>query len=317
MAERVKIRGIYSTALSTLLVDSGCVIVDPSPEVRRRLDLKRGRAREEVVIENRDNLQGIQLVGETEKICKLLRLMQDHLLDMALLGFEGLEESEDVTRARIEFPGTSKEALDAIRLSVVPTVARHHRLCIVHPRGLEEAEKGLLGNPERKESLEKEVFEEGVLTPLKKARSVRIEHVRALGKPVRPREGVLLEADCLKLTIRRSFSKGRYDSLNMPIEEGDYGLTEVFEGAWYVKHVYYSRTGQLKGEYYNVNTPVELYPYGARYLDLEVDVVRRAGGDPVLVDRGKLAVLVEEGIIGKSLERKALEVAQSLLKDLP
>ncbi len=70
----------------------------------------------------------------------------------------------------------------------------------------------------------------------------------------------------------------------------------------------------LKGEYCNVNTPVELYPYGARYLDLEVDVIRRPGEAPFIVDREELAILAKDGLVGPGLEKKALQVAEGLLK---
>jgi len=126
----------------------------------------------------------------------------------------------------------------------------------------------------------------------------------------------LLEAKGNQILVKRSFSQGRYDGLDLPIEEGDYSLTEVQEGAWYVKHAYYSKGGRLKGEYYNINTPVELYPYGARYLDLEIDVVRRVGGKPSIVDREDLALLAKDGGIGAGLEKKALEVAEGLLEKL-
>ncbi len=94
---------------------------------------------------------------------------------------------------------------------------------------------------------------------------------------------------------------------------GDYGLTEAREGAWYVKNTYFSKEGKLKGEYYNVNTPVELYPFGARYIDLEIDVVRRAGERAFIVDREKLDLLAKEGKISRQLAEKAVEVADLLV----
>jgi predicted RNA-binding protein associated with RNAse of E/G family len=58
---------------------------------------------------------------------------------------------------------------------------------------------------------------------------------------------------------------------------------------------------------------VELYPYGARYLDLEVDVVHRAGEEPFLIDREKLAMVCRSGCISEELGKKALAVAEGLL----
>jgi hypothetical protein len=125
-----------------------------------------------------------------------------------------------------------------------------------------------------------------------------------------------LEANEHRIVIKRIFSKGRYDGLDLPIDEGDYGITEAQEGGWSVKTAHFSEKGELKREFYNITTPVELYPYGARYLDLEVDVVRRAGERHFLVDQERLAILGKEGFIGTRLEKKAMEIADELLTRL-
>ena len=178
-------------------------------------------------------------------------------------------------------------------------------------------ERQLGEHPQFAEELDRQLFEEEILLPLSKAGVVRLEHVKLSGKPVRPREGLLLESSGGRILVKRSFSQfGRYDGLDLPIEPGDYSLVEVREGDWFVKHTYYSKADRLKGEYCNVNSPVELYPYGARYLDLEVDVIRRAGEAPFIVDREELAVLAKDGLIGPGLEKKALEVADGLLKNM-
>jgi hypothetical protein len=193
-------------------------------------------------------------------------------------------------------------------------LANYHRLRIFQPKGVERAENECREDPGRKDRQPKDLFNEMVLVPLKKAGFVRLEHVKASGKSIRPREGILVESQGEKFIIKRSFSQGRYDGLDLPIEEGDYGLTELQEGSWWVRHAYYSRKGELKGEYFNINTPVELYPFGARYVDLEIDVIRRRGEKPVISDREGLTVLVKNGIITSRLEKKAIETAESLVK---
>ncbi len=323
----VKIRGIYTTALTRLLLDSGYAIADPSPEIQKRFSLVPTHRLPEILIKDREDHQGVEIIGEADGICRLLGDVQSQLLDLALLRFEALAESEkdlvdeleaskELVHARLEFGAVSKGSLDLIRSSVIPSLTRHHRLRIIHPKKLEKAEKQLGKQPRSRKELDRTVFQEVILIPLSKAGVVRLEHIKVSGKPVRPREGILLEAKGNQILVKRSFSQGRYDGLDLPIEEGDYGLTEVREGAWYVKHAYYSKEGRLKGEYYNINTPVELYPYGARYLDLEVDVVRRVGGKPSIVDREDLALLAKDGGIGAGLEKKALEVAEGLLERL-
>ena len=327
MVPRLKIRGIYSTALTKFLLDSGYGIVDPSAEIQERFGLQQTRRLPEILIQDREDLQGVHIFGEAEPLIPLVRLLQERLLDAVLLEFKSgegspeeltgeLPESKDLARARLEFAGASKETLDDIRSSVIPTLTRHHRLRIIHPKKLERAEKELWRSPDRKGELEKEIFLEAILFPMRKSGRVRLEHIKPLGKPIRPREGVLLEADERKILIKRFFSQGRYDGLGLPIEEGDYSLTEVQEGAWYVKHTYYSAAGKPKGEYYNINTPVELYPHGARYVDLEVDVIRRGEEEPFLVDRDALAILAKAGRITVGLEKMAVDVAGKLIEGL-
>ena len=327
MSRRLKIRGIYTTALTKFLLDSGYEIVDPSAEIQERFGLEQTRRLPEILIQDREDLQGVHIFGEAEPLIPLVRLLQGRLLDAVLLEFKTGEkspaeltgeapESKDLARARLEFAGASKETLDDIRSSVIPTLTRHHRLRIIHPKKLERAEKELWRNPDRKGELEKEIFLEAILFPMRKSGQVKLEHINPLGRPIRPREGFLLEADERRILLKRFFSQGRYDGLDLPIDEGDYSLTEVQEGAWYVKHAYYSAAGKLKGEYYNINTPVELYPYGARYVDLEVDVIRRVKAEPFIVDRDTLAILAKAGRIGVGLEKMAVEVAEKLIERL-
>jgi probable ribonuclease FAU-1 len=328
MGHGVKIRGIYTTALTKLLLNAGYTIVDPSPEIQERFSLRSAQESPDILIQDREDHQGIDIVGESYLLTLLVRLLQETLMDAILLQFAALseargereedeeEEPKDIARARFEFPGTSKAYLDAVRSTVIPTLAKHHRLRIIQSRKVERCEEKWLGAPGSKEGTEAELFAEMVLAPLRKAGVVRLEHVKASGKTIRPREGVLLESSGERLNIKRSFSQGRYDGLDLPIEPGDYGLTEAREGAWQVKHAYYSKRGKLKGEYFNINTPVELYPFGARYVDLEIDVIRRAGEKPIISDREELAVLVRKGVIGKALEKKALETAEKVRESL-
>jgi len=327
MAKAIKIRGIYTTAFTRLLVDSGCRIADPSPEIRQRFKLGSTPKAADILLKDRADHQGIDLIGEADGISGLLKIIQGTLMDAVLMSFEPLakreadlidelEATRELSHARLELGGASKEKLDGLRAAVVPTLARHHRLRIFHPRTLERAEDQLGKRPKSKSKLEKALFQEAILLPLRKADGVRLEHIKIKGKPVRPREGALVESKESRMVIKRSFSQGRYDGLNLPIERGDYSLTEVQEGAWHLKHTYFSKDGKLKGEYYNINTPVELYPYGARYIDLEIDVVRRAGELPIIVDREDLALLAKEGKISRQLEKKAVEEAEQIVRGM-
>ncbi len=327
MAKAVKIRGIYATAFTRLFLDSGFRIVDPTPEIRKRFELGTIPKVPDILLKDREDRQGVNLIGEADKISGLLKTIQETLVDAVLMSFEPLQEkdaelmeeletSRELSRARLELGGAAKEKLDGLRASVVPTLARHHRLRILHPKILERAENQLGKRAKLKSNLEKALFLEAILLPLRKADGVRLEHIKIKGKPVRPRKGTVVEGKESRMVIKRSFFQGRYDGLNLPIEGGDYGLTEVQEGAWHLRHSYFSKDGKLKGEYYNINTPVELYPYGARYIDLEIDVVRRADESPYIVDREDLALLVKEGKISRLLEKKAVEEAEQIVREM-
>ncbi len=327
MKTPVKIRGIYTTALTRLLLDEGYPIAEPSPEITQRFHLEGTTQEPEVLIQDLQNHQGVRMTGEADQLSDLVRLLQKELLDAVLLDFGTLPdtkkgrvweipESKELDVASVEFGGTAKENLDRIRCRMTPTLMGHHRLRPLHPKSLEAEEKKLSRHPEQKETLEKKIFKEQILMPLRKGPPLKIDHVKIAGKPIRPREGVLVEAKGRKIIMKRLFSQGRYDGLDLPIEKGDSGLTEIEEGRWYVKHSYYAGSGKLKGEYFNINTPAELYPYGARYLDLEVDVVCPIDRKPFLVDQEDLSLLVQNGRIGPDLMKKALETAKGLLAQM-
>ena len=200
--------------------------------------------------------------------------------------------------------------------SVVPTLKNHHRLKIIDPELLESAEVEFSRHPENRTGLEQRLLREAILDPLVKAGQVRLEHIRPSGKPMRPRLGILQSVREKRLVFKREFSKGRYDGLDLPIRKGDYCVTEVREGEWYIRHSYFSKEHLSIGEYFNINTPTELYPYGARYVDLEVDVIQRAGEKAFGIDQEKLEVLARKGCIGQDLQNKALVVSERLLRGL-
>lgn len=317
MAIRAKIRSIYSTALTKLLLDSGNRVIDPSVKIRERFALEPSNEPYDILLIDRDDFQGLDIYGQAEHICGFLNILREQLLDVVLIELDQDESEDGLMSARMELPGASKEKLDQLRYAVTPTLPRHHRLRIVDSTALERAEGDLFRHPEKKDELAKNLFFQSIFHPLEKAGVVRVEHVRPSGKSMRPREGVLVNATPDTILFRRSFSSGgHYDGLEVPIQSGDYGLTTIREGAWFIRHAYYNKDDRLIGEYYNVNTPVELYPFGARYMDLEVDVVRKADEKPRLLDREKLALLSRRGAIGSALESKTMAVAGELMRTL-
>ncbi len=317
MLPRIKIRGIYSTALTKLALDSGFRIVEPSEKIRERFHMELpDDERYEILIQNREDLQGIEVRGEADHVCEWLIHMQESLLDAIIVGFAPSDDGEPSVIADVELPGGAKEKLDRIRSNVVPTLKNHHRLKIIDSELLESAEMEFSRHPENRMGLEKRLLREAILDPLIKGGQVRLEHIRPSGKPMRPRLGILQSVSEKRVVFKREFSKGRYDGLDLPICKGDYCLTEVRESQWYIRHSYFSQGHLRIGEYLNINTPTELYPYGARYVDLEVDVIQRAGEKAFGIDQEKLEVLARKGCIGKDLQNKVFLVSEQLLRGL-
>lgn len=152
MAPRLKIRGIYTTALTRFFLDSGYEIADPSAEIQERFGLRQTQGLPMTLIQDREDLQGINIFAEAEQVSVLVRLLQERFLDAVLLECKTGEElpeelteepreSKDLARARLEFAGASKQNLDEIRCSVIPTLTRHHRLRISIRKNLKARKK--------------------------------------------------------------------------------------------------------------------------------------------------------------------------------
>lgn len=317
MSSRIKIRGIYSTALTKFALDAGFRIVEPSEKVRERFHMRfSDHVEHDILIQDRADLQGIEIRGEADHLCELLTLMQQSLLDAVIVSLTPTDDSEPAVVANLELPGMSKEKLDVIRSEVLPTLKNHHRLKIINPNLLESVEAEFGRRPDHRGDLENRLIKQAILEPLIKEGLVRLEHIRPSGRPMRPRIGTLQSVGENRMVFKRDLSAGRYDGLDLPIRGGDYCLTEVREGEWHVKHSYFSKDRLPIGEYFNINTPTEFYPFGARYIDLEVDVIRRAGEKAFAIDREKLDMLARKGCIGKGLREKAVLVAERMLRGL-
>jgi len=180
---------------------------------------------------------------------------------------------------------------------------------------LEMAEKLLeKGKPlEEVESLFKETIEREY--PLEGS-PIKIEHVKLSGKVLSLGKGIIEEINGEKIRFRRIFHKpGIYDGLGTRKEPGDTAITNVKIGDWILETSYYSRNGAYKGTYINLNTPVELYPYGIRYVDLEVDVCILPNNVAKIVDEDKLWKAVEKGLITKKLANFVIEKARKIVDE--
>ena len=208
----------------------------------------------------------------------------------------------------VEFPASSKSELDAIRRSVAPTIEGHHfykacggRISSAVDMAEQLVEKGCSYEEAEtlfKETIETEYLDAGV--------AVEIEHVKLNGQTLSLGKALIEDFDRNHSVIRfsRVFKKsGVYDGLKIRKAPGDRAVTEARLGEWYLTTKYFSRDGRYKGTYINIGTPIELYPYGIRYVDLEVDVCAWPDGTVERIDAEKFESAVTEGIVTPRLWR--------------
>jgi len=80
---KAKIRGIYATALTRLLLDNGFEIVQPSLTIKKRFGLTDNSAPPDLKIKDRFDLQGIRVLGTREAV-DIFRSVLHSTLDEAL-----------------------------------------------------------------------------------------------------------------------------------------------------------------------------------------------------------------------------------------
>jgi len=325
---KISVRGIYSTALTRLLSKLGFPIVNPSSAIAERLGISSRRCLEDVSIEDKTDGEGVNVRGQFDRAELVIRALTETLPDpvvrdrtLNLHAFIGPGHSLQVLPGyvffEVEFPHGSKCALDSIRSTVLPTIEGHHQLKLVDSEKVEESEAALAHAPEKKSEISQRLREELIHRYHEVGKVLLLEHVKLEGETIRLPEGRIMVKDMSKLVLRRQFTGGSaYDGLDMPKEEGDYAITEVEEGSWKMRHRYFAADGNLKGEFWNINTSIEFYPDRIRYVDLDVDVVKAAKERPRIIDREKLDRAVEEGYVAERVAEKAIEIAENLLKQL-
>jgi Ribonuclease G/E len=326
---KVKIRGIYATALTKLFLDSGFSLAQPSWKIVRRFELEPNFDLPGVVVEDREDKQGVVVKGDAQQALKLIEAMRERLFDMLMKPREisgpGIQEevhlTSDLACFAIEFPSLSKSALDRLRDEVVPTVRDHHKLKILAPNYVDSMEEKIESFPEERGRIEQLLRSSLVLNYFQEGRGVKIDHVRPEGEIISLSQGEVIDfaPENARIKLRRQskmFRAGAYDGLGIAKEEGDYAITEGQEQDWVLKHVYYSEEGRPKGAFFNINTPLELYPGRIRYIDLHIDVVSWPDGRCQIVDQEKLEACLKRGYLSQWLADKAMSIAEELMGKL-
>jgi len=204
----------------------------------------------------------------------------------------------------VEFPRFSKRNLDRLRASVAQTLDGHHFYKSCEGKvsaALEMAEKLLEKGHNRSEV--EELFKQQIMYEFPEAGSlVDVEHVKLSGLVLHLGQATIESIDNGQIKYSRTMrSNGFYDGLGVKKEAEDKAVSETKTGEWCITTRYFSKDGEWKGTYINLNTPVEVYPKTIRYVDLEVDVCIQPDGTVKVLDMEKLEKALENGFISKSL----------------
>ena len=329
----VRIRGIYSTALTRLMLDNGFEIVQPSEPIVKRFGFSRKSEMDvqpNLNVYDRLDRQGVIAAGDmisVEKFICILRSTLDDaifrnplllqrekiyqnryessLREVQLSDFSNVSPEQHL-RVDIEFPGLSKRRLDEIRATVTPTIAGHHyyKACGNRVSSMVDIAERMLEEECPREEVE-ELLNESIqgIFPRMGSR-ISLEHVKIDGQTFDLGLAQIMKFDRKNgrlILLRRFFKKGVYDGLKVQKDPGDYAVTEAVIGDLSFRTRYFSRDERYKGTYININTPVELYPSKIRYVDLEVDVCVWPSGEIRRIDDEKLEEAASRGLISEKL----------------
>jgi len=317
---KVKVRGIYATAL-TLLLSQKFQIVEPSDVIQTRLGIPASAEPAEANVFDKADRHGIVIEGVRSAAEEVVEYLREAIPWAVFWQAEARKKSDSplalaaglLSRFEAEFPKPAKDFLDAVRAKVAPTMPNHHLLKTVDASKVDELEAKV--PPEELATAAQKLWEEILASHYLPGKTVALWHLKAGESPIH-QSGEVVERTREKLVLRRTFKAGGfYDGLGVPKEAGDYGLVELYPEKWWGKRQYFRADGKPIGELYNIHTPPEFLPAGVRYLDLEVDIAV-ASGEVRVLDREILEKKAAEKVIPDALAQKAWEEAQKLLNFL-
>jgi len=219
----------------------------------------------------------------------------------------------------VEFPSVSKRQLDKLRACSAQTLDMHHFYKSCGGKvsaALEMAEKLLEKGHDRSEV--EELFKKQTMYEFPEAgSSVDIEHIKRSGLVFHLGQATIESLDNERIRYSRIMrSNGFYDGLGVRKEAGDKATSETKTREWRITTKYFSKDGEWKGTYMNLNTPVEVYPKAMRYIDLEVDVCIKPDDAIEVIDVEKLEKALEKGFISKTLFEIVKEKVRGIMNQL-
>lgn len=210
---------------------------------------------------------------------------------------------EGMQSYKILFGLLSKRKLDEIRKEVAKTIKDHHLLKSARYSQIVELSEALL------DSVKGEKILSGIKSIVgfpKLEGNYYLKHQKIDEEIII--KGRVIETNNLIRIKRKVKSFGDYNGLQIYRERGDEIITTIKPEEWYITHEYFSKEGKLKGKYININTPVEIFPNYASYIDLEIDIVEFPDGTKKLIDVKKFKSLIDNKQISKELVEKVKNV---------
>jgi len=217
----------------------------------------------------------------------------------------------------VEFPCFSKRKMDELRASAAQTIEGHHfyKSCGGEVSAALEMAESLLEKGQDRKEVEKS-FKEQILYRFPEEGSlVDVEHVKLSGIVFHLGQATIETLEDKQFKYSRTMrSNGFYDGLDVKKEVRDKAVSETKTGEWHITTKYFSPSGEWKGTYINLNTPVEVYSNAIRYVDLEVDVCVQPSGAIKVLDMEKLEKALQNGFISKTLFETVKEKVRKIVE---
>ncbi len=207
--------------------------------------------------------------------------------------------------------------MDEIRGSVIFTLPYHHYLkaCGQNVSEMVSFIEKIVSEKLINENIILDKFLENIKNMLPRMNQlIKIQHVKLDGRIISLTPGKVIYRNNNKIILKRKFkSEGIYDGLGIKKDIGDYALTEISRENFFTYSKYYSFMNNLKGEYYSICTPIEIYENYVRYVDLGIDVIKIPNNPPKIIDVEEMEEAYKKGIISEWLKEKAYKEAEEIL----
>ena len=317
-AMKLMIRGIYSTALIQLLLSNGFTITRPTKSQSERFGISSRNTPDAEIVDSTSDRNCVDIRGSSDVVESVINVLRRSFADLIVLRVKDLG---GLLGVRIGFPNDAKLKLDELRSMVAYTVPYHH-YCRAGGEGLSSmvtiaedlVERGVVPAEEMSKNFREQVL--GISPRI--GSMVKIIHVKPDGRRIILGRGkVVGKIDGSIRLMRRIMGFGVYDGLGVEKCPGDYAITEASMFRPWMKTSYYSISGTLKGCYYNISTPVSIYPDHIHYFDLELDVVVKPGSGPEIIDADELEKAVQENRISEELKKTAFRIAEEVASKQP